>query len=80
VAKAKVAVTLDTELLGDVDRWVAAGEFPSRSGAVEAALAELRRARARRQTLLSALEKLDPDEERALAEEVLAAEVPWPKY
>ena len=75
---AKVAVTIDRQLLGEVDRWVAAGDYPSRSSAVQAGLARLRGERARRRRLLGELTKLDPGEERALAEEGLAAESPWP--
>ncbi|HEY3111793.1 MAG TPA: ribbon-helix-helix domain-containing protein [Chloroflexota bacterium] len=77
---AKVAVTIDRGLLGEVDRWVAAGEYPSRSSAVQAGLARLRGDRARRRRLLRELAKLDPHEERALADERLAAESPWPPY
>lgn len=77
---AKVAVTIDERLLHEVDRWVAAGEFASRSRAVQVALTRLRDDRARRGALLGELAKLNPDEERALAEEWLAAESEWPVY
>ena len=77
---AKVAVTIDEHLLREVDRWVAAGEFPNRSRAVQAGLARLREQRTRRRSLLAELAKLDPSEERALADESLAGEVPWPEY
>jgi len=76
----KVAVTIDAELLEQVDRWVATGEFPNRSRAVQAGLARLHEDRARRHSLLRELAKLDPVEERALAEEWLAGEAPWPEY
>ena len=76
----KGAVTLDSRLLAEVDRWVAAGEFPNRSRAVQSALEQLHEARARRQSLLHELAKLDPAEEQAMAEEWLAGEVPWPRY
>ncbi len=75
---AKVAVTIDAQLLSEVDRWVASGEFPSRSRAVQAALSRLREERARRGTLLGELAKLDPAEERQLAEEWLRGEASWP--
>lgn len=77
---AKVAVSIDQELLREIDRWVAAGEFPSRSRAVQAALAVLKDQRARRRTLLQELAALDPAEERALAEESLNPEAAWPAY
>jgi Arc/MetJ-type ribon-helix-helix transcriptional regulator len=80
VPAAKVAVTIDEQLLHEVDRWVADGDFPSRSQAVQAGLRALRETRNRRGRLLSELAKLDPIEERALAEERLAAEEPWPPY
>lgn len=77
---AKVAVTIDQDMLRDVDRWVAAGEFPSRSRAFQTALSRLREERGKRSLLLRELAKLDPDEERELANETLGAEVPWPEY
>jgi Arc/MetJ-type ribon-helix-helix transcriptional regulator len=80
MATAKVAVTIDAQLLEEVDRWVAAGEFPTRSRAVQTALAGLREQRERHQSLLYALAKLDPVEERALADEALAGEPAWPEY
>ncbi len=75
---AKVAVTIDERLLGEVDRWVAAGEFPNRSRAIHAALEAFRQSRISRRRLLHELAKLDPKEERALANEAFAAEIPWP--
>jgi Arc/MetJ-type ribon-helix-helix transcriptional regulator len=77
---AKVAVTIDVQLLREVDGWVAAGEFPSRSQAVQSALSQLRAERERRGSLLRELANLDPAEERELAEEWLVGEAPWPKY
>ena len=66
--KLKVAVTLERRLLDELDALVAAQEYPNRSQAIEAALADVlvRRARTR---LASECAKLDPAEERALAEE-----------
>lgn len=75
----KVAVTIDSELLRKIDRWVAAGEFPSRSRAVQLALQRLEAERDKERAYLAELEKIDPDEEMALAEEWLAAEAPWPQ-
>ena len=76
----KVAVTVDSQLLREVDKWVANGEFPNRSRAIQAALNRLRQERAGHESLLAELAKLDPQEERALAEERFTAEVPWPRY
>lgn len=80
MSTAKVAISIDEQLLREVDRWVQAGEFPSRSRAVQAALETLREERARRSSLLRELAKLDPAEERMLAEERLIADVLWPEY
>lgn len=77
---AKVAVSVDAELLREVDRWVAQGEYPSRSTAFQSALSRLARDRQRKRSLIAELAKLDPAEERALAEEWSSAEVPWPKF
>ena len=77
---AKVAVTIDRELLSEVDGWVTAGDYPSRSRALQAGLEALRDRRARRRRLLRELAKLDPGEERALSEEMLRAATPPPPY
>lgn len=65
----KVAVTIDTQLLREVDRWVAAGEFPSRSRAFREALEGLRERRRGAVSLIAELDRLDPAEEQALAEQ-----------
>ncbi len=75
--QSKVAVTIEEDLLREVDAWVRAGEFASRSRAVQEGLGLLRNARSEHQSLLSELAKLIPDEERMLAEEWLAGEVDW---
>ncbi len=80
MARTKVAVTIDAKLLEEVDRWVAAGDFPTRSRAVQTALVCLREQRERRQSLLYELAKLDPAEEQALADEALVGEPAWPEY
>ena len=77
---AKVAVTIEQSLLAEVDRWVASGEYPNRSQAVQAALRQLQDVRDRRPRLLAELAKLDREEERALAEESLVADDQWPEY
>ncbi len=77
---AKVAITIDRELLTQVDRWVSEGRYPNRSQAIQAAVREkLERSRKRR--LAEEAAKLDPKEERALAEEAFAAgSETWPAY
>lgn len=78
--KTKVALTLDAELLNQVDELVARQRFRNRSQAVEAALADklhrLARTRLARETA-----KLNPTEEKRLAEEGLADALDsWPEY
>ncbi|MCC6318121.1 MAG: ribbon-helix-helix protein, CopG family [Gemmatimonadaceae bacterium] len=78
--KAKVAVTLDTQTLRQVDRLVRDARYPNRSQAIEAAIvSHLERMERRR--LIDACAQLDPAEEQALAEEGLAEDVAaWPAY
>jgi Arc/MetJ-type ribon-helix-helix transcriptional regulator len=75
----KVAVTLEKDTLKEIDRWVKQGQFPSRSRAIQAALAE-KTARHKRQRLIRELAKLDPREERALAEASFSGDTRWPEY
>ena len=80
MGSAKVAITIEEDLLTQVDRWVAEGRYPNRSQAIQAALRDkLERVRKRR--LAEEAAKLDPNEERALAEEgFAAASETWPAY
>ncbi|MEJ7811201.1 MAG: hypothetical protein WKG32_12380 [Gemmatimonadaceae bacterium] len=67
----KIAVTLDTALLGRLDDLIAGDRFRNRSQALEIALAEtLDRLAGTR--LARECVKLDPREEKLLAEEGLA--------
>ncbi len=78
--KTKVAVTLEAGLLDEVDALVRQHRFANRSQAIENAVSE-QLARLRRTRLAEACALLDPEEERALAEEGLAADVElWPEY
>ena len=80
MTKLKVAVTLDAGLLDQVDTLVRERRFPNRSQAIESALAE-KLERLRRTRLARECAKLDPAEERGLAEEGLAEDVKsWPAY
>jgi Arc/MetJ-type ribon-helix-helix transcriptional regulator len=74
----KVAITIDEALLKMVDRWVRERRYPNRSQAIQAALRE-KSERWKRVRLTEELAKLDPDEERAMAEESFAGES-WPEY
>ena len=78
--KTKVAVTLDSQLLDELDGLIAERHFPNRSQAIEAALAAQLR-RLARTRLARECAKLDPREEKALAEEGIGAELAgWPEY
>jgi metal-responsive CopG/Arc/MetJ family transcriptional regulator len=77
--KTKVALTLDSALLARVDDLVAHARFRNRSQAIEAALAE-KLARLARTRLAEECAKLDPAEERRLADETFGAETAWPEY
>ena len=77
---AKVAITMEKDLLTQVDRWVADGRYPNRSQAIQAAVRE-KLERSRRRRLAEEAAKLDPKEERALAEEGFAAgSETWPAF
>jgi len=79
MATTKVAITLESGTLQEVDRWVRAGRFPNRSRAIQAALSEMLSRRKRRR-LLEELSKIDPKQERAFAEEFFSGEPAWPEY
>lgn len=78
MSTAKVAITLDQQLLKIVDRWVKQGRYPNRSQAIQTALRE-KLERWKRVRLVEEVTKLDPKEEQSLAEEVFTGEV-WPEY
>ncbi|HYR29099.1 MAG TPA: ribbon-helix-helix domain-containing protein [Thermoanaerobaculia bacterium] len=77
--RAKIAITVDEDALTEIDRLVKDGVFPNRSKAFEVAMQE-RLARVRRTRLAREVAKLDPAEERAMAEERFTGEVEWPEY
>jgi len=80
MASAKIAITLDRHLLAEVDRLVAQGRFANRSQAIQSAVRD-RLERIRRTRLAEEAAKLDPEEERAIADEGLAGEADtWPVY
>jgi metal-responsive CopG/Arc/MetJ family transcriptional regulator len=80
MAKTKVALTLDADLLDQVDELVAKQAFRNRSQAVEAALAD-KLHRLARTRLAREAAKLNPSEEKRLADEGLAYALDsWPEY
>jgi Arc/MetJ-type ribon-helix-helix transcriptional regulator len=80
MSKTKVAVTLDSATLHRLDRLVQMSRFPKRSQAIEAAITE-QLARLERRRLAEECTKLDPEAEKALAEEGLGTDAgAWPEY
>ena len=78
MATAKVAITVDEQLLKLIDRWVTQGRYPNRSRAIQEAVRE-KVERWNHTRLAEEVAKLNPKEERALAEEHLAGEA-WPEF
>ncbi len=78
--KAKIAISMDENVLGELDRLVRDGVFANRSRAIEAAVRD-ELARRDRVRLAAECAKLDPALERELAEEGLSEEsAEWPEY
>jgi metal-responsive CopG/Arc/MetJ family transcriptional regulator len=76
----KVAITIDASLIEQVDQLVAKKVFPNRSKAIQEALRD-KLARLKRTRLARECAKLDPKQERALAEEGIGQELDsWPEY
>lgn len=74
----KIAVTLDQTTVAGLDCWVREGKYPNRSRALQAAV-NLLMEREKRTRLARELSKLNPREEKRLAEEGLGDES-WPQY
>jgi len=80
MATTKVAVSIDADLIAQVDQLVAEHVFPNRSKAVQEALQD-KLARLKRTRLARESAKLDRREEQALADEGLDQEqATWPAY
>jgi Arc/MetJ-type ribon-helix-helix transcriptional regulator len=77
---AKIAVSIDESLLIQLDQLVEEKLFPNRSRAVQEALRD-KLDRVRRTRLARECAKLSRTEERELADEGLAGDLPtWPAY
>ncbi len=77
---AKVAITLDREVLTTVDRLVRQHLYPSRSRVIQQAVEE-KIAKLESNRLARECAKLDPEFEKAMAEDGLSSEVEsWPEY
>jgi Arc/MetJ-type ribon-helix-helix transcriptional regulator len=74
----KIAVTLDQKTVADLDRWVREGRYSNRSRALQFAV-DLLTERQKRSQLAMELDKLDPTEEKQMAEEGFG-DRSWPEY
>ena len=75
----KIAITMDEELLKQVDTLISAKKFPNRSRAIQEAVRE-QLARLKRDRLARESAKLDRAFEQKLAEEGLGDISEWPEY
>ena len=80
MSTAKIAFTIEEELLEKLDRLVSSKVFPNRSKAIQEAIQE-KLTRVNRSRLARECAKLDPKFEKALAEEGISQDVGgWPEY
>jgi metal-responsive CopG/Arc/MetJ family transcriptional regulator len=78
--RAKVAITLNEQTLGRLDRLVKAHVFPNRSQAIQLAIDE-KLARMDKTRLARECSKANPVSEKAMAEEGMSWEkAEWPEY
>jgi metal-responsive CopG/Arc/MetJ family transcriptional regulator len=80
MSTAKIAITIEEETLGKLDRLVASKVFPNRSKAIQEAIKE-KLSRVNKSRLARECAKLDPAVEKAIAEEGFSQEIDqWPEY
>ena len=80
MSTAKIAITIEEEMLGKLDRLVSSKAFPNRSKAIQEAIKE-KLSRVNRSRLARECAKLDPAVEKAIAEEGFSQEIDqWPEY
>ncbi|MBN1367493.1 MAG: ribbon-helix-helix protein, CopG family [Dehalococcoidales bacterium] len=80
MGKAKIAITLDKQSIGDLDKLVETEVFQNRSQAIQEAINE-KLMRLKKTRLITESLKLKRVSERKLSEEGLAADVTeWPEY
>jgi metal-responsive CopG/Arc/MetJ family transcriptional regulator len=80
MASAKVAISLDHDVLERLDHLVERRMFPNRSKAIQEAIKE-KLGRLERTRLARECAKLDPEFEKALADEGMSRELSeWPEY
>jgi len=80
MSTAKIAITIEENLLGKLDRLVSSKVFPNRSKAIQEAIQE-KLSRVNKSRLARECAKLDPKFEKALAEEGISQDMSeWPEY
>jgi metal-responsive CopG/Arc/MetJ family transcriptional regulator len=80
MSTAKIAITIEEDTLGKLDRLVSSKVFPNRSKAIQEAIKE-KLTRVNRSRLARECAKLDPAVEKAIAEEGFSREIEeWPEY
>ncbi len=80
MSSSKIAITLESDLLAEVDALVKKRLFPSRSRAIQVAVKE-KLERLGHSRLARECAKLDPAFEKALADEGLSEDLAeWPEY
>ena len=80
MAASKIAITLDNDMVKQLDMLVKSNIFPNRSKAIQEAVAE-KLMRMEKSRLAQECAKLDPGFEQTLAEEGFKSELEeWPEY
>jgi metal-responsive CopG/Arc/MetJ family transcriptional regulator len=80
MSASKIAITLDSNIVEDLDRLVKEHIFANRSRAIQEAVQE-KLERMKRSRLARECAKLDPAFEKAMAEEGVSEELhEWPAY
>jgi metal-responsive CopG/Arc/MetJ family transcriptional regulator len=80
MGKTKIAITIDQQSIGELDRLVKEDVFQNRSQAIQEAINE-KLLRLKKSRLIAESSKLERVSERKLAEEGLAMDVKeWPEY
>ncbi len=80
MSKPKIAITLDKELIEELDRLVSDHVFQNRSRAIQQAVNEKLR-HLKRSRLARECSKLNPSFEKAMAEEGISGDLSeWPEY
>ena len=80
MSSSKIAITLESGMLAEVDALVKKRMFPNRSRAIQEAVKE-KLSRLNHSLLAQECAKLDPKYEKALADEGLTEDLSeWPEY